>query len=226
MRLVAFQPATRSRVLHRGALDDICHSQPSTRLQRPDVDLLGPRFQPCRYRGTCDGVELRDVAASPELWLHSATLACEPGCDRPRGVPHLPGLTSPSTFPSHRFSRPQGFTSRKLWWPYLMPPPHIGFSPTELFPRKIALEWFPIQCLLDVTCWHINPRDGQSAPRSVVLSDVRPPWSELRFGHPGRRRCVNTLASWGYSTLPSGSGIVVKRWTRGSRRCVHEVLHP
>jgi hypothetical protein len=126
VRLVAFQPATRSRVLHRGALYDICHSQPSARLQRPDVDLLGPRFEPCQYRGICVGNELRDVAASPELWLHSATLACEPGCDRPRGV----------------FSLAWAYLTQHLPLPPFLTAPGVYFSQTVMaLSHAIATHW-------------------------------------------------------------------------------------
>jgi len=126
----------------------------------------------------------------------------------PEGFSRLPGFASPSTFPSHRFSRPQGFTSRKLWWPYLMPPPHIGFSPTELFPRKVALERFPVQCLLDVTCWHMNPRETNNRLRGASCRasyDRR--GANSRLAKPSWWGCVNTLTRRVYATPSSDSGL-------------------
>jgi len=123
----------------------------------------------------------------------SSSSANSPGFFRPsddirRSPVHL-GLPTPSTFPSRRFSRPQGFTSPATSQPCFVLLPPVGFSPSERFPP----EWpatvsgpDPHMALHDLAV--IRPQPGEPSlvrtPCRSLHSPLMTPPSDVLHSRP------------------------------------------
>jgi hypothetical protein len=107
-----------------------CSTSGTAHRLQPDFCGLNPTPSACfgLFKQVC--LLKRSITrhvAVPGLPYLSSSVACV--------GPVIPGLTSPSTFPSRGFSPPQGFASYTASWPCFVPQPLMRFhSPSESSP--------------------------------------------------------------------------------------------